>query len=222
MFQGVKRAPKQQPYKLKKKKPNKPKPNGGKLLISNRNKCLKDQLPKGDINVIGGFPYQCVHLGSVTFTDGFVLPCPLSICSGVFNALTFKKSDKFRFPWSNLLSQGLHMSGLVLSWVAMDLTVLVVSTEQLMHVIKTQNTDLCGPRWSPCTYFGSYHKMVLWSLINLRHSEKKRSEVANSRDIQCKGSTYALPLWMKSRSEEIQAVLQEALWCVQNVEVKKW
>lgn len=34
------------------------------------------------------------------------------------------------------------MSGLVLSWVLMDLTVVVVSTQQLMHIIKTQTLQI--------------------------------------------------------------------------------
>lgn len=87
------------------------------------------------------------------------------------------------------------MSDLVLSWVAMGLTVLVVSTQQSMHIIKTQTLQIRVASGDPA---GSYHKMVLWSLINLRHSEKERSEVANSKDLQCIGSTY--PLYqMKSR-----------------------
>lgn len=65
--------------------------------------------------------------------------------------LTFKKSGKFRFPWSSLSSEPRtsHMSGLVLSWVATDVTVLVVSTQQLMHIIMTQTLQLVWPQVIP-------------------------------------------------------------------------
>lgn len=45
-----------------------------------------------------------------------------------------------------LLNEGHHTSGVVLSWVAVDLTVLVLSTQQLMHIIDTNPSDPCGSR----------------------------------------------------------------------------
>lgn len=41
------------------------------------------------------------------------------------------------------------MSGLILSWVATDVTVLVVSTQQLMHIITTQTLQLVWPQVIP-------------------------------------------------------------------------
>lgn len=115
-------------------------------------------------------------------------------------ALIFKKSDKFRFPWSSLSSEPRtsYMSGLVLSWVAMDLTV-VVSTQQLMCVIKTQNTDLCWPQVIPL------HLLLFLSQDGAVEFDKPQTfwegEKWGSQQKKCSVHRHCPSYWMKSRSE---------------------